>query len=80
MRIQDPDRFLHKILSVTSGSVTMTEIMDSYRKATNKPMPAAPAILGSILLRMNSASQNMCAASTISSFWILPSSFVFQVG
>lgn len=56
---RDHERFLHKIVSVTSGVVTMTEIIESYKRATNKSMPAVPAVLGKTLLRMNSGSRTI---------------------
>ncbi|KAH8882008.1 NAD(P)-binding protein [Thozetella sp. PMI_491] len=57
--LKNHERYLHKILTLTSGCVTMSEITQSYERAMKKPMPAVPGILGRLLLWMNSATRNM---------------------
>jgi len=37
----------------------MTDITESYQRAIGKPMPRVPAILGILLLKINSGAQKM---------------------
>ncbi|KAK3681045.1 hypothetical protein B0T22DRAFT_310218 [Podospora appendiculata] len=53
------EKYIRKILCLTSGSVTIREVIASHQRATGKPMPAVPAFLGKLLLRINRASQDI---------------------
>ncbi|KAK3334180.1 hypothetical protein B0T19DRAFT_440872 [Cercophora scortea] len=53
------EKYLRKILCLTSGPVTIREVIAAHQRATGKPMPAVPALLGKLLLRINKASQNI---------------------
>jgi hypothetical protein len=37
----------------------MSELRDSYKKATGKAMPAVSSLVGKMLLKINAASQNL---------------------
>ncbi|KAM5360207.1 hypothetical protein ACJZ2D_013917 [Fusarium nematophilum] len=56
---QDHERFLGKTLCVTSELATMTEVMDSYRRAVGKPMPTIPGFVGGMLVKVNSGVQRI---------------------
>ncbi|KAL1864543.1 hypothetical protein Daus18300_007558 [Diaporthe australafricana] len=53
------DQYLHKALAITSEVVTMEEISESYKRGTGEPIPAAPALVGRVLLKLNAAVQNV---------------------
>jgi len=56
---QNHKRYLHKILSVTSGPVTTKEIMESYQRAIGKPMPTVPGFMVKALYKINTAAANV---------------------
>ncbi|KAK3339817.1 hypothetical protein B0T25DRAFT_574706 [Lasiosphaeria hispida] len=49
--------YVHRILGLTSGAVTMQEICDSYKRVAGKPIPSIPGFLGRLLLSMNSSTR-----------------------
>ncbi|KAK4195354.1 hypothetical protein QBC40DRAFT_289211 [Triangularia verruculosa] len=57
--LQNPDPYVNQFLCVTSGPVTMREVLDAHVRATGKPMPAVPGIVGWILLKINKGAQDL---------------------
>ncbi|KAJ0122043.1 hypothetical protein J7T55_002554 [Diaporthe amygdali] len=53
------DKYLCKTLSITSEAATMESISESYKRATGRPIPAAPTLVGKALLKLNAATQNL---------------------
>ncbi|KAI3391190.1 hypothetical protein diail_7795, partial [Diaporthe ilicicola] len=53
------DKYLRRTLALTSEAATMEEISASYKRATGRPIPAAPAVVGKALLKLNAAVQNV---------------------
>ncbi|KAK4224225.1 hypothetical protein QBC38DRAFT_485910 [Podospora fimiseda] len=51
--------YIYKFFNVTSGPVTMQEIMHAHQRATGKPMPAVPAVVAWLIRRMNKGVQNL---------------------
>jgi len=62
---QDHERYLHKTIGLTSGPLTMREIMDAYQRGTGKPMPSIPAFVARPLLRWNAASRGVSVSSLL---------------
>lgn len=56
---QDHERYLHKTIGLTSGPLTMGQIMDAYQRGTGKRMKSIPGFLAEPLLRHNAASRGM---------------------
>ncbi|KAK3380552.1 hypothetical protein B0T24DRAFT_548340 [Lasiosphaeria ovina] len=52
-------QYLHKTLVATSGAATMQEVVDGYRRATGKAMPAVPAFAAAVLLYLNAGVRNI---------------------
>ena len=72
---QNHEQYLHKILTLTSEISTMTELEESYQKAAGKPIPAIPGPLGRVLVKVNKATQDLCALHELSKFelfWTSP--------
>ncbi|KAK4183979.1 hypothetical protein QBC35DRAFT_506914 [Podospora australis] len=56
---EKPELYLRRYLCLTSGERTMTEIMEDHKRATGTEMPAIPAALGWLLLRINKGAQKV---------------------
>lgn len=56
---QEHERYLHKTIGLTSGPLTMGQIMDAYQRGTGKRMKGIPGFLAEPLLRHNAASRGM---------------------
>jgi len=56
---QNHPRYLHKTLSISSGAVTMDEIASAHERATGKPIPTVPTVLGKFLLKANTGCQTL---------------------
>ncbi|KAK4176781.1 hypothetical protein QBC36DRAFT_238145 [Triangularia setosa] len=63
--LQNPEPYINKFLCVTSGPMTMREVLDAHKRATGKPMPAAPGFLGWILLKINKGAQDLVREAEI---------------
>ncbi|KAK3994251.1 hypothetical protein QBC44DRAFT_379600 [Cladorrhinum sp. PSN332] len=57
--------YIHKFFNVTSGPVTMQQVIDAHQRATGKPMPAVPSIIGWLVRKMNQGVQNIMNESEI---------------
>ncbi|KAM7195421.1 hypothetical protein V8F33_006762, partial [Rhypophila sp. PSN 637] len=56
---RDHTRFLHKTLAITSGIVTMRDVMAAHQRATGKPIPAIPAAVAKLLIKMNAGTRRV---------------------
>ncbi|KAM7218323.1 hypothetical protein V8F06_006246 [Rhypophila decipiens] len=56
---RDDTRFLHKTLAITSGTVTMRDVMAAHQRATGKPIPAIPAAVAKLLIKMNAGTRRV---------------------
>ncbi|KAK4206895.1 hypothetical protein QBC37DRAFT_107373 [Rhypophila decipiens] len=56
---RDHTRFLHKTLAITSGTVTMRDVMAAHQRATGKPIPAIPAAVAKLLIKMNAGTRRV---------------------
>lgn len=56
---QQHEKYMHKTLTLSSEAATMEQISESYKKATGRQIPAAPALAGKALVKFNSALQNV---------------------
>lgn len=56
---QQHDKYLHKTLSITSEAATMEDISKSYKRATGRPIPTAPALVGKALVKMNATVRDL---------------------
>jgi hypothetical protein len=63
MQRQNHERYLHKVLVLTSEYATMSQIEESYKRATGKPIPAVPGAFAWLLVKMNKATQALSDAS-----------------
>ncbi|KAK4461554.1 hypothetical protein QBC42DRAFT_203474 [Cladorrhinum samala] len=57
--------YVHKHFNVTSGPVTMHEVIEAHQRATGKPMPAVPSVVGWFVRTMNRGIQNLMEESEI---------------
>ena len=57
--LKDHERYLHKVLVLAADILTMSQIEDSYRRATGKSMPAVPGAFAWLLVKMNKATQDL---------------------
>ncbi|KAG6368887.1 hypothetical protein INS49_003105 [Diaporthe citri] len=53
------DKHLHKTLAITSEAATMEHISESYKRATGRPIPAVPILVGKSLVKINAALQDV---------------------
>lgn len=51
--------YIHKHFNVTSGPVTMHEVIEAHQRATGKPKPAVPSVVGWFVRVMNRGIQNL---------------------
>ncbi|CAP65721.1 uncharacterized protein PODANS_7_755 [Podospora anserina S mat+] len=63
--LQNPEPYFNQFLCVTSGPMTMREVLEAHRRATGKPMPAAPGFVGWILLKINKGAQDLVKEAEI---------------
>ncbi|KAL7949485.1 hypothetical protein V8C42DRAFT_311034 [Trichoderma barbatum] len=56
---QNHSRFTHMTVSITGGSLSMSEIKASYKDTLGKPMPSVPAIFAWLILKLSSGAQNV---------------------
>ncbi|PTB68582.1 NAD(P)-binding protein [Trichoderma citrinoviride] len=56
---QNHGRFAHKILSITGGSLSMTEIKAAYKEVMGKQMPSVPSILAWLILKLSAGARNV---------------------
>lgn len=59
IKTQQHEKYLHKTLAITSEAATMEHISESYKRATGRPIPAVPALVGKALVKFNAALQNV---------------------
>lgn len=52
-------RFTSKILSITGGCLTMTEIEAAYKDVMGKQMPSVPSILAWLVLKLSAGARNV---------------------
>ncbi|KAK4662308.1 uncharacterized protein QC763_700755 [Podospora pseudopauciseta] len=63
--LQNPEPYFNQFLCVTSGPMTMKEVLEAHKRATGKPMPAAPGFVGWILLKINKGAQDLVKEAEI---------------
>ncbi|KAK0736453.1 hypothetical protein B0T21DRAFT_288487 [Apiosordaria backusii] len=63
--LQNPEPYINKFLCVTSGPVTMREVLNAHVRATGKPMPAVPGFVGWILLKINKGAKDLVKEAEI---------------
>ena len=56
---QNHERYMRKTIGLTSGAVTMEEIMTGYERGAGKPLGSIPSVIANSLLKWNSASQGL---------------------
>ncbi|OTA07694.1 hypothetical protein A9Z42_0086060 [Trichoderma parareesei] len=57
--LQNHGRFTHKILSITCGCLTMSEIRAAYQDVMGKQMPSVPSILAWLVLKLSAGARNV---------------------
>ncbi|KAK4167799.1 hypothetical protein QBC43DRAFT_230400 [Cladorrhinum sp. PSN259] len=57
--------YLYKFFNVTSGPVTMDEVIEAHQRATGKPMPAVPSAVGWLVRKMNPGVQSLMQETEI---------------
>ena len=64
--VKNHGRFTHKILSITGGSLSMTEIKAAYKDVMGKQMPSVPSVLAWLILKLSAGARNVwvCARSS----------------
>ncbi|KAL7808145.1 NAD(P)-binding protein [Trichoderma gracile] len=56
---QNHARFTHKILSITGGCLTMSEIKAAYEDVMGKQMPSVPSILAWLVVKLSAGARNV---------------------
>ncbi|KAL6892417.1 hypothetical protein HDV57DRAFT_180070 [Trichoderma longibrachiatum] len=56
---QNNGRFIHKILSITGGCLTMSAIKAAYEDVMGKQIPSVPSILAWLVLKLSAGARNV---------------------